>query len=64
MNKIINEIMQQYKAGKITVEEANTFLEATKKYAAHIAPAVSLCVLSPVVLLWFCLLYTSDAADE
>ena len=36
----------------ITVEEANTFLEATKKYAAHIAPAVSLCVLSPVVLLW------------
>lgn len=32
----------------ITVEEANTFLEATKKYAAHIAPAVSLCVLSPV----------------
>lgn len=36
----------------ITVEEANTFLEATKKYAARIAPAVSLCVLSPVVLLW------------
>ena len=36
----------------ITVEEANTFLETTKKYAAHIAPAVSLCVLSPVVLLW------------
>ena len=34
----------------ITVEEANTFLEATKKYAARIAPAVSLCVLSPVVL--------------
>ena len=30
----------------ITVEEANTFLEATKKYAARIAPAVSLCVLS------------------
>ena len=29
----------------ITVEEANTFLEATKKYAARIAPAVSLCVL-------------------
>ena len=36
----------------ITVEEANTFLDATKKYAARIAPAVSLCVLSPVVLLW------------
>lgn len=36
----------------ITVEEANTFLEATKKYAARIAPAVSLCVLSPTVLLW------------
>ena len=25
----------------ITVEEANTFLEATRKYAARIAPAVS-----------------------
>ncbi len=36
----------------VTVEEANTFLEATKKYAARIAPAVSLCVVSPVVLLW------------
>ena len=36
----------------ITVEEANSFLETTKKYAARIAPAVSLCVLSPVVLLW------------
>ena len=31
----------------ITVEEANTFLEATKKYAARIAPAVILmCALS------------------
>lgn len=36
----------------VTVEEANTFLETTKKYAARIAPAVSLCVVSPVVLLW------------
>ena len=36
----------------VTVEEANTFLEATKKYAARIAPAVSLCVVSPTVLLW------------
>ena len=27
MNKIINEIMQQYKAGKITVEEANAKLK-------------------------------------
>ena len=36
----------------VTVEEANTFLEATKKYAARIAPAVSLCVVSPAVLLW------------
>lgn len=36
----------------VTVEEANLFLTATKKYAARIAPAVSLCVLSPVVLLW------------
>lgn len=36
----------------VTVEEANTFLEDTKKYAARIAPAVSLCVVSPTVLLW------------
>ena len=36
----------------VTVEEANTFLETTKKYAGRIAPAVSLCVVSPVVLLW------------
>ena len=36
----------------VTVEEANTFLETTKKYAARIAPAGSLCVVSPVVLLW------------
>lgn len=35
----------------VTVEEANAFLEATRKFAARIAPAVSLCVLSPVVLL-------------
>ena len=39
--------------------QANTFLEATTKYAAHIAPAVSLCVLSPVVLL--CLLGMAGA---
>lgn len=36
----------------VTVEEANVFLETTKKYASRIAPAVSLCVLSPTVLLW------------
>ena len=35
----------------ITVEEANTFLEATKKYAADCSAQV-ICVLSPVVLLW------------
>ena len=50
---LIAEAMEKVtKEGVITVEEANTFLEATKKYAARIAPAVSLCVLSPVVLLW------------
>ena len=48
-----DEMTPEITEGKvITVEEANTFLEATKKYAARIAPAVSLCVLSPVVLLW------------
>ena len=35
----------------VTVEEANAFLEATRKFAAHIAPAVSVCVLSPVALI-------------
>ena len=44
----------------ITVEEANTFLEATRKYAARIAPAVSLCVLSPVVLSVVVVAFSSD----
>ena len=48
-----DEMTPEITEGKvITVEEANTFLEATKKYAAHIAPAVALCVVSPTVLLW------------
>ena len=48
-----DEMTPEITEGKvITVEEANTFLEATKKYAARIAPAVALCVVSPTVLLW------------
>ena len=50
--KFTGESIPETTDGKtVTVEEANNFLEATKKFAAHIAPAVSLCVLSPVVLL-------------
>ncbi|WP_434309937.1 helix-turn-helix domain-containing protein [Hominifimenecus sp. rT4P-3] len=46
---------------KITLEEASTYMELVQKSSRRIAPAVSACIVSPIVLLY--LLGLSQAPD-
>ena len=48
---IIEESISNRNAVKVTLEEANEFIEVTKKTSPKIATATSLCIISPVLLI-------------
>lgn len=47
------EIYEETKARRISLDEANAFMNLTRKYAGRIALAVSILILSPVCLILF-----------